>query len=569
MRSKTTKFILFLTVTLMGLSTVFPVFAEYTEYLTECAISNLTEVFGYSEEAAQKFVFFDCGDGHFDFWQDEMHSEWMYQLTYDVGTGKVTSGSTPFHSDFSPYYPGENTVRRVVNAFTANDWLHHWNDDSIAAFEAEVTRWDDVHMTEFLKNGLAQKSITAEEAITEFFFSCYGSKEYWTLPTVQWLAELTGNSDVESHKPEKNEDGVTHLTSDSASSEVRYFTDQIPIDLPMDDLIANDWKPYAGVIWETKVNQGNDKIRSDVFLVCKRYGEYSVTLFWQNNGEDWQKVYCGTKMISPGAYFELEADLLYNNPFLSLTYETENEEKVRANLILLDGKCYLRDCTFTDNHTGYCFYLQHSDRADTNAWDWKEIIDGVSQSGVISCSVTDEYAAMSLSELPRGEKDLQEWQQEVIPDGYVMIRGVHLRKEKSSHSADLGLFNAGAIVQFLGKEDGNPYYWAHVRIGDLEGYMAGNYICFDELGEKGYYFDALLPVVKAMGNTSLKRGRGLFDGTVADIEAGTKMHVLAEYDDWYYVVVPQETIQARMDIYGTYGYIAKDQVESSTIFDLE
>ena len=47
------------------------------------------------------------------------------------------------------------------------------------------------------------------------------------------------------------------------------------------------------------------------------------------------------------------------------------------------------------------------------------------------------------------------------------------------------------------------------------------------------------------------------------------MHVLAEYDDWYYVVVPQETIQARMDIYGTYGYIAKDQVESSTIFDLE
>ena len=195
--------------------------------------------------------------------------------------------------------------------------------------------------------------------------------------------------------------------------------------------------------------------------------------------------------------------------------------------------------------------------------------DGVSQSGVISCSVTDEYAAMSLSELPRGEKDLQEWQQEVIPDGYVMIRGVHLRKERSSHSADLGLFNAGAIVQFLGKEDGNPYYWAHVRIGDLEGYMAGNYICFDELGEKGYYFDALLPVVKARGSTSLKRGRGLFDGTVADIEAGTKMHVLAEYDDWYYVVVPQETIQARMDIYGTYGYISKDQVESSTIFDLE
>ena len=47
------------------------------------------------------------------------------------------------------------------------------------------------------------------------------------------------------------------------------------------------------------------------------------------------------------------------------------------------------------------------------------------------------------------------------------------------------------------------------------------------------------------------------------------MHVPAEYDDWYYVVVPQETIQARMDIYGTYGYISKDQVESSTIFDLE
>lgn len=76
-------------------------------------------------------------------------------------------------------------------------------------------------------------------------------------------------------------------------------------------------------------------------------------------------------------------------------------------------------------------------------------------------------------------------------------------------------------------------------------------------------------MVKAQKDTTLKKGTGWFSGTVVNVPAGTKMHVLAEYDRWYYVVVPQETIQARMDIYGTYGYITKNQVESSTIFDLE
>ena len=271
-------------------------------------------------------------------------------------------------------------------------------------------------------------------------------------------------------------------------------------------------------------------------------------------------------MISPNARFEVKADLLYANPFLLLTYVTENDEKIQASLVLRDGECHLRDCSFTDQQTGNSFHLEYRDDSDFPSWRWMEIKDGLSSSGRVSCAATSEYAAMFLSELPRGPEILEQWQQEVVPDGYVMIKGVHLRKEKSSHSTDLGMFKAGAIVQFLGKEEGNPYFWARVRVGNLEGYMAGNYICLGETGDR-YYSEDLLSIVKTKNDTVLRPDMGDLNVAAVSLQAGTKMHVLAEYDPWYYVVVPQNEIQEHMDVFGTYGYIAKDQVESSTLFD--
>ena len=69
-----------------------------------------------------------------------------------------------------------------------------------------------------------------------------------------------------------------------------------------------------------------------------------------------------------------------------------------------------------------------------------------------------------------------------------------------------------------------------------------------------------LPVVEAQKEIPLKKGTGLFDGTVQTLPAGTKMHVIIENDDWLYVDVPQGEIGFLMDVEGNFGYVRKTDV---------
>ena len=70
----------------------------------------------------------------------------------------------------------------------------------------------------------------------------------------------------------------------------------------------------------------------------------------------------------------------------------------------------------------------------------------------------------------------------------------------------------------------------------------------------------VLPVAEAQEEIPLKKGTGLFDGTVQTLPAGTKMHVIIENDDWLYVDVPQGEIEFLMDVDGAFGYVRKADV---------
>ena len=69
-----------------------------------------------------------------------------------------------------------------------------------------------------------------------------------------------------------------------------------------------------------------------------------------------------------------------------------------------------------------------------------------------------------------------------------------------------------------------------------------------------------LPVAEAQKEIPLKKGTGLFDGTVQTLPSGTKMHVIIENGDWLYVDVPREEIGFLMDVDGTFGYVRKADV---------
>ena len=102
------------------------------------------------------------------------------------------------------------------------------------------------------------------------------------------------------------EDGALHVTSDSDMAGVRVFSDQIPMELPVGELTDKGWKPTGGVIWDTEDYGEKNGIRSDVFLICEKNGEYSVTLFHRGSGEEWHTALLWHKNDQPERAFRSE-----------------------------------------------------------------------------------------------------------------------------------------------------------------------------------------------------------------------------------------------------------------------
>ena len=75
------------------------------------AVSNLTEVLGYTAEEAEAFVFERREGGEVAFWHPD-HPDWVYTVFIDRKTGQI-SGTTPFDTGYARYR-GENTVRELA-----------------------------------------------------------------------------------------------------------------------------------------------------------------------------------------------------------------------------------------------------------------------------------------------------------------------------------------------------------------------------------------------------------------------------------------------------------------------
>ena len=55
-------------------------------------------------------------------------------------------------------------------------------------------------------------------------------------------------------------------------------------------------------------------------------------------------------------------------------------------------------------------------------------------------------------------------------------------------------------------------------------------------------------------------------GTVAQLSAGPRMHVLCEYDGWLYVCVPRNEPGWLMDVDGQYGFVKTADVRTAASF---
>ena len=154
-----------------------------------------------------------------------------------------------------------------------------------------------------------------------------------------------------------------------------------------------------------------------------------------------------------------------------------------------------------------------------------------------------------------------------IPEGYAVCRGVHLRQKTSSRSKDLGDMKNGTLVRVLETVPGDPWPWARVQVGSLEGYMCNLYVSYEgSTNDTPVSQIVPLPVAETLCETALKESTALLGGTMTQLSAGTRMHVLCEYDGWLYVCVPRNEPGWLMDVDGQYGFVKTADVRTAASF---
>lgn len=131
--------------------------------------------------------------------------------------------------------------------------------------------------------------------------------------------------------------------------------------------------------------------------------------------------------------------------------------------------------------------------------------------------------------------------------------------EPTSNSKSMGQYSAK--VQVLDTKRGTKWPWYHVRIGELIGWVSGNYVTTSPKQDALHYYGSesgVWSVARAKGDAPL---RALPDGeTVQMIFEGTLMHVIEENNGWAHVMIPRSEITWQIDWDGTCGFVRSEEI---------
>lgn len=126
---------------------------------------------------------------------------------------------------------------------------------------------------------------------------------------------------------------------------------------------------------------------------------------------------------------------------------------------------------------------------------------------------------------------------------------LNLRKKPSSDSDTLGRFYSGTPVTVLSEEDG----WAHVRLGNLYGYMNSFYLMREN---RNYGAPSLFYTAECARKDVSVRAQPKNSAEVLGVVAG-KVYVLGDIgDDWRYIYKPD---------FDLYGYVRANQLKDREV----
>ena len=157
---------------------------------------------------------------------------------------------------------------------------------------------------------------------------------------------------------------------------------------------------------------------------------------------------------------------------------------------------------------------------------------------------------------------------------------VNLREKPTSKSRSLGMLHAGLPLTVLGQEPGPNAPWYHVRFGNLEGYVAGNFLHLLPQGADGSIpwneenrfaiataaatlGSAAASIARSLGDIKLHSDMADSSAVVAEFPKNTLMHVVTVDSEagWLYVMVPSGEIGWEVDVTGVGGYVRPEEIQ--------
>lgn len=543
-----------------------PVPAESSrQSLRTFARYNLTEVFGYTHEEADAFVYEDNEKGLLRFWHRD-HPEWVYTLGYDPASLQVTDGTSPFHLGLFHGFPGEAAIRDLLREAREQQWFTAWGPEAAAAFRQALLAGGNIRPTLSLEAGLAFGDISAAQAVEAFFNATLGLPHQRSPEGLAWQEAVMAEAGLQPEPPYLMPANrpFTRESQLNRSATFTRFEGQVPemLQEAFSHPRLTGWTCLGGALVQTQTNEPG--FVDTGMAAFEKDGQRLLVMLAGNPRQGWQ--------VHPvdGASLRLGVDLTIRhsetNHSFRIAYAVSGEEvevfTVRpAKSYNADALvCGLERYERFNTRTGHYFEALNINPG----WELHESVSPYEKSWFTADAPVFSYmdAITDVSAFPTRLEDWQNASLTMIPEGYAMLAGVHLREKTSSRSKDLGLMNPGTLVKVLDTVPGDPFPWLHGQIGLKTGYMSTLYVSSTSGGEGSSAADILpLPAARAKKDIQLKAGTGLLDGKVMDLKAGSRMHVINEEGGWLYVVVPREHLSWLMDVEGTYGFVKAGDVD--------
>ena len=533
----------------------FPLFSQAEGIdLLSYAKSTLTEVFGYSKEEAEQFVFEEQEDETVAFWHPD-HPDWIYTVFINRETNQI-SCTSPFDTGYF-LFRGENTAWDLIHTAYMKRWFAHWNDETREELLALLDKEDIQISTELY---FAED---AGNAAHGFFESLYGPELGWPEPLYQ-LYQMVMDDYHLAREPESfHQQGireVTHLQPSGSVRTLTLFEEEIPAEWQevLQDPHLEGWQCTSGAIvslgWGREEGKTIPKDSSAGLVAFEKDGRRQMIQLALDDG--WKIIPLGENALSQTGDYKVTYDGLHAS--FAVVYQLNENEQAAF---------YITPMTHPNDSSTSCSIIAY-ERLNRLTWEatWISVASNglptwkreQPETGItVKARFPDQLGLVPVELFPVEEEEAIARNYPGLSDDYVLVNGVNFRTNTSSRSRSYGELKPGTAIPVLDVVPGDPEAWIHTRLGTLEGYVASNYTSW---GGKIHHMVMPQPVGKARKEIALKRGTGWFDGSAGTFPAGTKMHIILEDGDWLYVDIPGGELNWLMDSEGTFGYVHKNDI---------